>query len=447
MNSFIESFERIMMPIAGKISSNKYLLAMRDAFSMLLPFIIVGSFFGIIEWVVIDPWGTIMGANGLNLGHAFTGLDTTSDAYKASSFVGTMQMYQGLCNNVVTVGFGCFSFLLVAAFSYRLGGIWGGDKFSTALTALGAYIIITPQQVIGKAGDKIGAFSLDYFGNKAVLTAIIVATVASWIFVKLSKNEKIRIKMPDTVPPAVSQSFAVLVPVLIVLGVFTMFSTFLANGQFLGKAALNDLIYAIIQAPLMGFSQGIGFSLLYQFIVWFFWWFGIHGHNVTAAIQNMVYMPAQFANQAGDAAYVFSNGFFEELTLMHVLGLVIAIFIFSTKDSWRAVAKLGAPAMLFNIQEPIAFGLPIVLNPMLLVPYILAPIANTIIGWLAISAGLVSIFKYVVPWTMPVFFGGLIGTGTISGGLLQLVCLAVDVVIYAPFVIAANKMKDEDADE
>ena len=83
MNSFIESLERIMMPVAGKISSNKYLLAMRDAFSMLLPFIIVGSFFGIIEWVVIDPWGTIMGANGLNLGHAFTGLDTTSDAYKA----------------------------------------------------------------------------------------------------------------------------------------------------------------------------------------------------------------------------------------------------------------------------------------------------------------------------------------------------------------------------
>ena len=103
--------------------------------------------------------------------------------------------------------------------------------------------------------------------------------------------------------------------------------------------------------------------------------------------------------------------------------------------------------MLFNIQEPIACGLPIVLNPMLLIQYILAPIANTIIGWLAISAGLVSIFKYVIPWTMPVFFGGLIGTGTISGGLLQLVCLAVDVVIYAPFVIAANKMKDEDADE
>ena len=444
MDSVISKFEQIMMPVANKISANRYLLAMRDAFSMLLPFIIVGSFFGIIEWVVLDPWGTIMGENGMNLGAAITGL--SGHAYETSGFVRTMQMLQGLCNNVVTVGFGIFSFLLVAAFSYRLGGIWGGDKFATALTALGAFIIMTPQQVIGKAGDAIGGFSLDYFGNKGVLTSIIVATVASWIFVKLSQNEKIRIKMPDTVPPAVSKSFAVLIPVFITLTCFTVLATVLAQAQFMGKTALNDLIYAVIQAPLMGFSQGIGFSLLYQGIIWFFWWFGIHGHNVTAAIQNMVYMPAQLANQAGDASYIFSNGFFEA-GLMHIMGLLIAIFIFSKRDSWRAVAKLGFPAMLFNIQEPIAFGLHIVLNPILLVPYILAPLANTVIGWIAISTGLVPIFKYVVPWTMPMFFGGMIGTGSIMGGLLQIVWLVVDIVIYAPFVIAANKMKDEDTED
>ncbi len=444
MDSVISRFEQVMMPLANRISGNRYLLAMRDAFSMLLPFIIVGSFFGIIEWVVLDPWGTIMGEDGLNLGQVLTGL--SGEAYKASGFVSVMQMLQGLCNNVVTVGFGIFSFLLVAAFSYRLGGIWGGDKFATALTSMGAFIIMTPQQVTGKAGDVMGAFSLDYFGNKAVLTSIIVATAASWLFVKLSKNEKIRIKMPDTVPPAVSKSFAVLVPVFITLSLFTVFATILSQAQFLDKKALNDLIYAVIQAPLMGFSQGIGFSILYQGIVWFFWWFGIHGHNVTAAIQNMVYMPAQLANQAGDAAYIFSNGFFEA-GLMHIMGLLIAIFLFSKRDSWRAVAKLGFPAMLFNIQEPIAFGLPIVLNPILLVPYILAPLANTVVGWLAISAGLVPVFKYVVPWTMPLFFGGTIGTGSVMGGVLQLVWLLMDIVIYAPFVIAANKMKDEEIDE
>lgn len=444
-SSVIEKFEAVMMPIAGKISSNKYLLAMRDSFSMLLPFIIVGSFFGIMEWVILDPWGTILGENGMNLGAAITGL--TGDAYKASGFVGTMQMLQGLCNNVVTVGFGVFSFLLVMAFSYRLGGIWGGDKFSTALTAVGAFIIMTPQQVVTKAGEKLGGFDMNYFGNKGVLTAIIIATLASWLFVKLSNNEKMKIKMPETVPPAVAKSFEVLIPVFFTLGFFTVCSTVLANCQFMGVACLNDLIYSLIQAPLMGFSQGLGFSILYQGIVWFFWWFGIHGHNVTAAIQNMVYMPAQLANQAGDASYIFSNGFFEA-GLMHIMGLVIAILIFSKKDSWRAVAKLGAPAMLFNIQEPIAFGLPIVLNPLLLIPYVLVPIVNTIIGYIAIGVlGIVPIFKYVVPWTMPLFFGGTIGTGSIMGGLLQLVWLAVDVLIYAPFVIAGNKMKDDNDEE
>ncbi|MCR5439546.1 MAG: PTS transporter subunit EIIC [Selenomonas sp.] len=436
MSGVISGFERVMMPLAARISGNKYLLAMRDAFSMLLPFIIVGSFFGIVQWVLLDPWGTVMGANGLNLGAAFTGLDTASDAYKNSAFVHSMQVIQGLCNNVVTVGFGVFSFLLVAAFAYRLGTIWGGDPFANALTALGAFIIVTPQSV----GD-VGAFDLSYFGNKAVLTAIIVATVSSKMFINLSKNKKLTIKMPDTVPPAVANSFAVLMPVFITLFTFTLFSTFLAQMEFMGSKALNDLIYALIQAPLMGFSQGIGFSLLYQGIVWFFWWFGIHGHNVTAAIQNMVYMPAQLANQSGDAAYIFSNGFFEA-GLMHVLGLLIAIFVFSKRDSWRAVAKVGFPAMLFNIQEPIAFGLPIVLNPLLLIPYILAPLANTIVGWLAVSAGLVPIFKYVVPWTMPLFFGGTIGTGSLAGGILQLVWLAMDICIYAPFVIAGNKIKD-----
>lgn len=435
-DKIISKVEKIMMPIAAKISSNKYLLAMRDSFSAILPFMIVGSFFGIISWVILDPSGTVMGPSGLNLGAMITGL--TGDAYTASGFVAGLSKGQQLCGLVTTIGFDAFSLFLVISFSYRLGKIWGGDKFTTALTGLASFLILTPQKV----GD-VGGFGTAYFGNKAVLTAILVSTIASWMFVKLSKNEKLKIKMPASVPPAVSQSFAALIPVFITLGLFALFSAILI---WTSQPALNDLIYMAIQAPLMGFSQGVGFSLLYQILVWFFWWFGIHGHNVTAAIQNSLYMPAQLANQTGEAAYIFSNGFFEA-SLMHIMGLVIAIFVFSKKEDLRAVAKVGAPAMLFNIQEPLAFGLPIVLNPMLFIPYILAPVADTIIGWALISAGIVPIFKFVVPWTMPLFFDGLIGTGSIMGGVLQLIYLAVDFVIYAPFVIAMNKTKDLDQGE
>ncbi len=435
-DKIIAKVEKLMMPIAAKISSNKYLLAMRDSFSAILPFMIVGSFFGIISWVILDPSGTVMGPHGLNLGVKITGL--VGDAYLTSSFVSILTKGQQLCGLVTTIGFDCFSLFLVISFSYKLGGIWKGDKFTTALAGLASFLIITPQKI----GD-VGAFSTAYFGNKAVLTAILVATIASWMFVKLSKNEKLVIKMPDSVPPAVAQSFAALIPVFITLAAFALFSAILL---WTSSPALNDLIYMAIQAPLMGFSQGLGFSLLYQVLVWFFWWFGIHGHNVTAAIQNSIYMPAQLANQTGEASYIFSNGFFEA-GLMHVMGLVIAIFIFSKKDDLRAVAKVGVPAMVFNIQEPLAFGLPIVLNPMLFIPYILAPIANTIIGWALISSGLFPIFKFVVPWTMPLFFGGMVGTGSIMGGLLQLIWLAVDIVIYAPFVIAMNRTKSLSEEE
>jgi cellobiose PTS system EIIC component len=430
-DKIVSKVEKVMMPIAAKISSNKYLLAMRDSFSTILPFMIVGSFFGIISWVVLDPSGTIMGPLGLNLGAKITGL--TGDTYLASGFVGVLIKGQQLCSLMTTIGFDLFSLFLVLSFSYRLGGIWGGDKFTTALAGVASFFILTPQKI----GD-VGGFSTAYFGNKAVLTAILVSTISSWMFVKLSKNEKLTIKMPPSVPPAVAQSFAALIPVLITLGIFALFSAILI---WASQPALNDLIYAAIQAPLMGFSQGMGFSLLYQFIVWFFWWFGIHGHNVTAAIQNSIYVPAQLANQTGEASYVFTDGFFAT-SLMHIMGLVIAIFVFSKKEDLRAVTKVGAPAMIFNIQEPLAFGLPIVLNPMLFIPYILAPIANTIIGWALISSGLVPVIKFVVPWTMPLFFNGLIATGSFMGGVLQLIYLAVDFVIYAPFVIAMNKTKD-----
>ena len=437
MNRAISFLAEILLPMATRISEIRYLQAMREAFAILLPFILVASFFGIAQWVVLDPWGTVMGDNGLNLGKAITGLNPADEAYKKCDFVRSLLMIQGLCDSVVNVGFGLMSLLLVASLGYRLGVIWQGDPFITALTALGAFIIVTPQAVGGTAG-----LDLQYLGNRAVLTALLVATGAAWLFIRLAKNGNLRIDMPASVPQTVAKSFACLLPMLITFWCFALFALFLAQMDFLGTTSLNELIYALIQAPLMGFSQGLGFALLFQGMTWLFWWLGIHGHNVTSVIQNMVYVPAQLANQSGEGAYIISNGFFEA-GLLHVLALLLAVLLFSRKESWRAVAKVGFPALLFNIQEPLYFGLPIVLNPLLLIPYVLAPMVNTVIGWLALSLELVPIFKYLVPWTMPPVFGGIIGTDSLSGGILQLVWLAVDILIYAPFVVVANRTKDD----
>ncbi|MDR2773012.1 MAG: PTS transporter subunit EIIC [Elusimicrobiota bacterium] len=451
MQSFIAKLEKLLMPLANVVSSNRYLLCMRDSFSTLLPFIIVGSIFGIFNWVVFEPTGTILGPNGLNLGAAITGL--SGDAYMSSGFVGVCQKIQGLCGAVVNVTFGVFSLLLATIFGYRLAKMWKSEEpLLGAAVSLVSYLLITPHTVqtlveIVETGTTeaavIGAFPMSYFGASAVLTSIIVTSFVTYAFVKLSLNPKLIIKLPDSVPSAVSKSFAVIIPTFIVLFLVTLLQSIL---KWAGAGALNDILYAILQAPLMNFSQGLGFALLYQFLIWFFWWFGIHGHNVTAVIQNMVYFPAQLANQTGEANYIFSNGFFES-TLCFVLALPISIFLVSKREDWRAVAKLATPAMLFNIQEPLAFGIPIVLNPLLLIPYILSPLVNTVLGMILIQLGIVPIFKYVVPWTMPLFFGGLVGTGSIMGGLYQVLCLAIDIVIFIPFVIAANSSAPVEVEE
>ena len=131
---------------------------------------------------------------------------------------------------------------------------------------------------------------------------------------------------------------------------------------------------------------------------------------------------------------------------MHILGLIIALLVFSRNESWRSVAKFSLPAMLFNIQEPSVFGLPIMLNPLFLIPYVLAPLANTVVGWLAISWGIVPIFKFVVPWATPMIFSGTIGTGSVMGGVLQVIWLVLDIFIYAPFVIVSNRLQSDDKD-
>ncbi len=431
---------RAMVPLVKRISNNCYLLAIRDAFFILMPFILTASFFGIFEWVLFDPWGPILGENGLDLGSVLTG-GLRGEEYKLAPLVQLVKTWQGICATVVTVGFGMLSFLLTAAFAYRLSKIWKSDAVGTAFVAMGAFIIVTPQQIGGQPG-----FGLDYFGSKGVLTALLVAWSSAWIFQRLKRIKCLCIQMPPHVPQEVAKYFGMLFPVLLTFSFFAVFAALLVHMQFLGKSDLHDLLYAAIQAPLMDFSQGIGFALLYQFVIWFLWWFGIHGQNVTSAVQNMVYMPAQLANQAGEASYIFSNGFFEA-GLMHILGLIIAILVFSKNASWRSVAKFSLPAMLFNIQEPVVFGLPIMLNPIFLVPYVAAPLANTVVGWLAISWGIVPIFKFAVPWATPMLFSGTIGTGSLMGGVLQIIWLVLDIFIYAPFVIVANLLRQEEMDE
>lgn len=436
--------EKYLLPIAEKLATNKYLVALRVAFSSIMPIIIAGSIFGIFNWVVMDPNGVLMGKPGLGIGLSVTGL--TGEAYMQTSFVATLLHLKYYFSIVVNATFGVLALYLCVSLSMEVGKIHGVEPRFAGFVGLASVLIVSPQtikHVIDGVETTIpGAFRISYFGSSSLISVIIMSYLMVYIYAKFSKVNALKIKMPETVPTMVTASFENLIPITLTIAV----ASFIAGTlNWMGLPNFNQLIYNIIQAPLSGFSQGLGFGLLYEFLVQLIWWFGIHGGDVMSPISTAVYTPATLSNLEGVTQFIFTNGFFSAAHI-HNVSIIIAIFMVSKKDEWKSVAKVGTPAALFNIGEPLMFGLPIMLNPLLIIPFILAPMINSVIGYILISLKIVPVFRYMVPWTVPPVLYGLIATGSIMGALLQVIYLVVDVFLFIPFISANNKLELKDND-
>ena len=258
---------------------------------------------------------------------------------------------------------------------------------------------------------------------------------AAWLFSRLSCGKIAQWTHSRLLEPRVEKYIRLFPPA---------FLTILA---FFALAAIGREAGPLLGGYVSSFLEGkaadsLGLAFLYQFGKSFFWWFGLHGDMFMSELINKVYLPAQFANQAGDGAHIFTSVFFNA-GAVHLWGLAIAILVFSRLERRRSTVKFCLPTLLFNLQEVIVFGLPVMFNPILLAPYFLAPLANVFVGWLAISSGIVPVFKFSIPWTTPPILGGILSTGSLMGGVLQAVWLVMDIFIYAPFVIVSNMVRSD----
>jgi PTS system cellobiose-specific IIC component len=250
--------------------------------------------------------------------------------------------------------------------------------------------------------------------------------------------------MPAGVPPSVGKSFAALIPAAITLVIFSLLRIILVD---LNVPDLHQAIFTLIQQPLMGLADSLGAALIIVFLVHLLWFFGLHGGNIILPITSAIFLPLMDANiaafQAGQPIpNVITSGFFDSFVYMGGAGtticLLIALFIAAKRQENKSLAKLGIGPGLFNINEPVLFGMPIVLNPIYVIPFVLTPMVITIISYAAIVLGIVPRIISVPTWTIPPILNGFLATGSIMGALLNLVCLAVGVIIYLPFVFIAE---------
>ena len=462
MDGLTSWMERHILPVAAKIGAQKHLVALRDAFIGMMPATMAGAIAVLLNAFMRDFPNTYLGAD-----NAITKFFTPVIAVNGLVWTGTLAI---------------MAVIFSASFGYNLAKAYNVDALSGALVSLAAFIMGIPQSAslslaleealptnvvdlinstsatsgFAADGSTISAAGWGYFpfsaymGGSGLFTAIIFGFVSVIIFAKLMQKNII-IKMPDSVPPAVSRAFAAIIPGI--AGLYASGLIYYLFERFVGMPII-DWISESIQKPLLGLSQGYFAVFIIVVLVHVLWFFGLHGTNIMGPVLQSIYGVAMVENtnayQLGEAVpYKWVAGSFEAfvwpggagVTLM----LLIAILLFSKRADYKTVGKLGIGPGLFNINEPVMFGLPIVLNPLFIIPFIVAPLVTATIAYFATTLGLVAPVVVNVIRVMPTILSGFLATGgDWRAIILTIINLAVALLIWAPFIIAANKINPAD---
>lgn len=459
--SFKDTFTEKFMEVSGRIGSQRHLGAIRDAFIAAMPITMAGSIAVLLNVFLRDVpvnlgWdgfasamAPIVEINGYVYGgtiavmamfFAFSLGSNLAESYGVNSLAGGL------------ISFASFIAVIPQTLNFTTD-LTGVD--STTLSALSNFglSVTSSTDAASLTTSGSGVLGLSYLGATGLFSALIIGMISTMIYSFLM-NKNITIKMPDTVPPAVTKAFAAIIPgtVAIYVSAIIGYLAYTITGL-----PLTDLISQYIQQPLMGLSQGLGSVIFLTFLVQLFWFFGLHGHNVLAPIMDGVYGAALNENTAvyeatrdiAQLPWDWTRGSFDAYAQMGgsgaTLALIIGILWMSKREDHRTIAKLSAPMGIFNINEPVVFGMPIVLNPQFAIPWLITPPILATIAYLATSWGLVPPVFLAVPWiTPPGLYAYLATGGSLAAGLLSIFNIVVAFFIYLPFVLMSNRVKAEE---
>ena len=415
----LSKLESVLMPLAEKIGKNKYLIAVRDGFLLSMPLLIVGSFFLLIANFPIPGWSDFWAR--------FFGEDWVSYFAKPTDAT-----------------FSIMAILAVVGIGYSFAEQMNVDKLFGAASAMVSWFLIMPYEVLLEGGGSEKGIPLDWVGSKGIFVGIICAFLSIHIYAWVNKKGWV-IKMPEGVPPTVVKSFAALIPAGVSMLVFFVINIVFAMTPF---HSAFDFIFTILQVPLLKLGNTLPAMVIAYIFLHLFWFFGVNGGSVVAAVFNPILQTLSAENlaayQAGAPIPNIICQQFQDLFATFggcgsALSLMIAMLLFCRSKRIRELGKLSLVPGLFGINEPIVFGLPIVLNPMILIPFMLVPTINIVISYICMSIGLVPLCSGVaIPWTMPVVLSGFLSTGW-QGAVLQLVLLVLGIFVYMPFIKMMDK--------
>lgn len=426
MGGFKEKFEDVLLSVAEKADSNQYLTAVKNAFTIFMPFVIIGSFGTLLN--------TLVSSDTTGLAQWIPALANLKPAFTAMNFA-TMS---------------CMTIPIIFLIAMQLARSNKSPEYIAGVLAVASYITVVPNiatVTIDEATGSVSALPSEALGAQGLFIGMIMTILVTQLFSKLEKIERLKIKMPASVPQGIATSFNTLIPIFIVLVCTSVFGILF---QLVTGSYVNAFIYTIVQAPLERIFQSPAGIVTVVIISQLFWFLGIHGGLVISPIRNPLLAAAIAANIAAmesgmtpssPVTYGFWVNFVAVGGAGIVLSLIAALFICSKREDHRMIAKLGLLPALCGISEPVVFGLPLVLNPTFMIPFIFNSGIATAIAMFASNIGFMPCNTVDTPFGIPIIIGALIGHGW-QGVVVQVIILAVCTMTWSPFVLMANKQAD-----
>lgn len=417
MNNFIDKLAESLTPFAAKLGNNRYLTVLRDAFMLAFPLTMFGSIVVVLN----------------NLPFFSDNLKGTLGTLFGNGQNATMSIM------TVFVAFGIGYYLTK---SYDEDGVFGGA------VALASFLILTPFNFATAEGVEIaGALTTDRLGAKGMFIGMFAAFLATEIYVRIKKRG-ITINMPDGVPEAVSRSFSSLIPAI---GTLTVFLLLNAGVVGLLNTNLHDIVYTFIQKPLTGLGSSLPATLLALFLTQMLWFFGLHGQVIINSVLDPIWQALSLENleafKAGqELPHIITKSFMDTFTVglggtgMTLMVVVLMAFVMKSQQM-KEIGRLGIGPGIFNVNEPVIFGLPIVLNASVAIPWILTPLVVTTFNYFMMYSGIFPLTTgVIVPWTVPLFFSGMMATNSVMGGVLQLIDVVIVAAIWFPFLKVQDRL-------
>ncbi|ELY4320254.1 PTS sugar transporter subunit IIC [Cronobacter turicensis] len=413
--SMVHVIENKITPLAGAMGSQRHVVAIRDGFLAALPFMIIGSFLLVFIFPPFSP--------DTQIGFCRAWLDI-SLKYREQLML-PFNLSMGVMTFFISVGIGA-----------SLGKHYQLDPIMTGLLAFMAFLLVA-------APYKDGQISTQYFSGQGIFTALITAIYASEMYAFL-KRHNITIRLPKEVPTGVARSFEILIPVVVI--VFTLHPLNLliesTTGMILPEAIMHLL------SPLVAASDSLPAILISVLICQILWFAGIHGALIVTGIMNPFWMANLSANQAALAAgqalpHIYLQGFWDHYLLIGGVGstLPLAFLLLRSRAvHLRTIGKMGVVPSMFNINEPILFGAPVIMNPVFFLPFILVPMVNAVLAWTATKLGWLSQVVSLTPWTTPAPIGASWAANwAFSPVVMCLICMVMSALMYYPFVKAYER--------